>query len=171
MLIPVLIISSLVHVYSVGYMSNDPQGNLTGQGDSGDELSNSGEQLKLKVPSCNPSTRNQRFGRGSLRRGWKTISGWSNYSGKVTNLKICENKMGDRGSKSTMLNNIVVKEQRVSGSLSVKSNLIDLRCTLKGFERNLNIINFNRQMCWSSCVNIPSLSSLYEVTYPNEAFL
>jgi hypothetical protein len=67
--IPVLIISSLVHVYSVGYMSNDPQGNLTGQGDSGDELSNSGEQLKLKVPSCNPSTRNQRFGRGSLRRG------------------------------------------------------------------------------------------------------
>ena len=25
MLIPVLIISSLVHVYSIGYMSNDPQ--------------------------------------------------------------------------------------------------------------------------------------------------
>lgn len=27
MLIPVLIISSLVHIYSVGYMSHDPQHN------------------------------------------------------------------------------------------------------------------------------------------------
>lgn len=45
--------------------------------------SNYGKLLKLKVPSCS----------------WKTSSGWSNYSGKVTSLKICENKMGYRGSK------------------------------------------------------------------------
>ena len=86
----------------------------------------------------------------------KTISGWSNYSGKVTNLNICENKMDNRGSKSTILNSIVIKEQRVDGSWSVKSNLTDLRCTLKGFERNRGINhNFSRQMCWSSRVKIP----------------
>jgi hypothetical protein len=52
MLIPVLIISSLVHIYSIGYMSNDPHGGLIkGKQDYGDKLSNSGELLKLLVPS------------------------------------------------------------------------------------------------------------------------
>ena len=86
MLIPVLIISSLVHLYSIGYMSGDPRGYIKGNYIYGDKLSNSGELLKLKVPSIN----------------WKvnSNSGWSNYSGMVTSLKICENKMDNRGSKS-----------------------------------------------------------------------
>lgn len=140
MLIPVLIISSLVHLYSIGYMSGDPRGCVEGKRNYGVKLSNSGKLLKLKVPSC----------------GLKTTSGWSNSSGKVTSLKICENKMDNRGSKTT-LNNMVVKEQRVYGSWSVKSNLTYLRCTLKGFERNRGINHgFSRQMCWSSRVKIPS---------------
>jgi hypothetical protein len=47
---------------------------------------NSGEPLKLKVPSCNR----------------KITSGWTNYSGMVTSLKISENLMGYRGSKSDL---------------------------------------------------------------------
>jgi hypothetical protein len=65
--------------------------------------------------------------------------------------------MDNRGSKSTKLKVNVVKEQRVDGSWSVKSNLTDLRCTLTGFERNRGINHgFNHQMCWSSRVKIPS---------------
>jgi LAGLIDADG endonuclease len=48
---------------------------------------NSGKPLKLKVPSCS----------------WKNIRGWTNYSGKVISLKIRENVMGYRGSKSITL--------------------------------------------------------------------
>ena len=108
MLIPVLIISSLVHVYSISYMSNDPQwGRVRGKRVYGEILSNYGELLKLKVPNCS----------------WKTTSGWSNYSGTVISLKICENKMDNRVSKSTILNNIIVKEQRVDGSWLPVSNL------------------------------------------------
>lgn len=83
------------------------------------KLSNSGELLKLKVPSCS----------------WKTISGWTNYSGKVRSLKICENKMDNRGSKSGMLS---VKEQRVYGNWPAVLTP-GLRCILRGFERNLII--------------------------------
>lgn len=142
MLIPVLIISSLVHIYSIGYMSGDPRGCVRGQRGYGDKLSNSGDILKLKVPNC----------------GWKTKSGWSNNSGKVTSLKIGENQMDNRGSKSTILNNMVVKEQRVDGSWSIKSSkLMDLRCTLGGFERNRGIkLGFNMQQGWNSYVKIPS---------------
>jgi len=84
MLIPVLIVSSLVHIYSIGYMSHDPWGRVRGKRVYGDKLSNSGELLKLKVPSYS----------------WKTICGWSNNSGMVTSLKMRENKMDNRGSKS-----------------------------------------------------------------------
>ena len=86
MLIPVLIVSCLVHVYSIGYMSHDPRGRVKGKRVYGDKLSNSGDILKLKVPSSS----------------WKTISGWSNYSGMVTSLKMSENEMDNRGSKSTI---------------------------------------------------------------------
>jgi hypothetical protein len=141
MLIPVLIISSLVHIYSISYMSNDPRSYVKGICNCGDILSNSGELLKLKVPS----------------HIWKYMSGWINYSGKVTSLKICENKMDNRGSKSTILKNIVVKEQRVDGSRSIKRDLIGLRCTLQGFERNRDIkLGFNMQQGWNSYVKIPS---------------
>jgi len=46
-----------------------------------------------------------------------------------------EREMGNRGSKSVLLVNSTVKEQRVNGSRS-GINLSILRCTLKGFEIN-----------------------------------
>ena len=66
---------------------------------NGEKLPNSGDTLKLKVPSYS----------------WKAISGWINDSGKVTSLKMRETEMGNRGSKSVLTNN-TVKEQRVDGS-------------------------------------------------------
>lgn len=92
MLIPVLIVSSLVHIYSIGYMSHDPRGRVTGKRVYGGKLSNSGELLKLKVPNYS----------------WKTICGWSNYSGKVTSLKMSENEMDNRGSKSAIFLVLVI---------------------------------------------------------------
>ena len=138
MLIPVLIVSSLVHIYSIGYMSHDPlRGRVRGKRVYGGKLSNSGELLKLKVPSYN----------------WKIISGWINYSGMVTSLKMSENSMDNRGSKSAILKNIVVKEQRVDGSWFIKSNLRSLRCTLQGFERNRDInLDFNYRGSWNSFI-------------------
>jgi len=62
----------------------------------------------------------------------KIICGWSNYSGKVTNHKMNENSMGNRGSKSVLVSS-TVKEQRVDGSCFIKSKLMLLRCTLTGF--------------------------------------
>ncbi len=121
MLIPVLIISSLVHIYSISYMSNDPRWRVRGKRAYGGKLSNSGELLKLKVPS---------YAR-------KCLSGWINYSGKVTSLKMIEKEMDYRGSKSAILKNIVVKEQRVDGSWFIKPYLMNFRCTLQGFERKL----------------------------------
>ena len=64
----------------------------------GCKLSNSGNALKLMIPS----------------NIWKCISGWSNYSCKVTSHKMNENEMGYRGSKSDC--NTSEKEQRVDGS-------------------------------------------------------
>ncbi len=46
---------------------------------------------------------------------WKIISGWTNYSCKVTSHKMSENEMDNRGSKSDLINKSV-KEQRVDGS-------------------------------------------------------
>lgn len=50
----------------------------------GIKLSNSGNFLKLIVPSYI----------------WKYISGWTNYSDKVTSYKMIEREMDNRGSKS-----------------------------------------------------------------------
>ena len=100
MLIPVLIISSLVHFYSIGYMSHDPWGRVKGKRVYGDKLPNSGDLLKLKIPSCS----------------WKTISGSSNYWCKVTSHKMSENEMDYHGSKSVIHKSITVKEQRVDGN-------------------------------------------------------
>ncbi len=140
MLIPVLIVSSLVHIYSIGYMSHDPRGRVRGKRVYGDKLSNSGELLKLLIPSDI----------------WKNICGWTNYSGKVISQKMTEKEMDNRGSKST-INNIVVKEQRVDDNLSIKPSLMDIRCILRGFERNRGIkLSFNMQQGWNSYVKIPS---------------
>ena len=122
MLIPVLVVSSLVHIYSIGYMSHDPWCRARGKHNfliigSGDKLSNSGEALKLLIPSC-------------IR---KTTCGWTNHSGTVISQKMIERKMGNRGSKPIISEHIIVKEQRVDGSWPVYSGL---RCTLKGLEKD-----------------------------------
>ena len=85
----------------------------------GSILLNSGKALELQVPSYT----------------WKGICGWINYSCMVTSLKASKKNMGDRGSKSAILDNIAVKEQRVNGS-KYGINFPYLRCTLTGFERN-----------------------------------
>ena len=56
----------------------------------------------------------------------------------VISQKIYESIMGNRGSKSAILNDIVVKEQRVDGS-RCGNKLPHLRCTLVGFERNYQV--------------------------------
>ena len=90
------------------------------------KLSNSGELLKLQVPSY-------------IRKG---ISGWINYSCMVTSLEASERNVDYRGSKS---DNLSVKEQRVYGSWC-GVNSPRLRCTLTGFERNLEIKNLSKQI-------------------------
>jgi len=64
-----------------------------------EKLSNSGDTLKLLIPNY-------------VR---KAICGWTNHSGMVTNHKMIENSMGNRGSKSVLVSS-TVKEQRVDGS-------------------------------------------------------
>lgn len=137
MLLPVLIVSSLVHIYSIGYMSHDPQwGRVKEKRVYGEKLSNFGNLLKFKVPSYRQ----------------KTISGWTNYSGTVINLNMSENKMDNRESKSS-------PSPRVSKRTKSRRQLIltDLRCILRGFESNRGInLGFNMQQCWNSYVKIPS---------------
>ena len=70
------------------------------------KLSNSGDPLKLMIPSYSR----------------KVISGQNNYLGMVTSHKMKETEMGYRGSKSSLFNSNSkwvskgVKEQRVDGS-------------------------------------------------------
>ena len=85
-----------------------------------EKLSNSGDILKLRIPSYSR----------------KSISGQNNYLGMVTSQKMNENEMGYRGSKSDFLIESV-KEQRVDGSWCRKP--LHLRYTLKGFERNYQV--------------------------------
>lgn len=78
---------------------------------------------------------------------WKYMSGWINYSGKVTSCKMSENEMDNRGSKS---GNIPVKEQRVNGSwllnkIAVPNNR-SLRCTLMDFKRNYQVKILTNQL-------------------------
>lgn len=99
-------------------------------------LSNSGELLKIMIPSVIQ----------------KVKSGWGNYSSMVTSHNMSENKMDNRGCKSIVYKSIV-KEQRIDGSLRVM-NLKRIRFILKGFERNCQIrIPFNQinmYKCYSS---------------------
>jgi hypothetical protein len=91
------------------------------------KLSNSGDSLKLMIPSYSR----------------KAVSGQNNYLGMVTSYKMMETEMGYRGSKSKFLlkNNDFVKEQRVDGSWSIKAitKKMLLRCTLMDFERNYQV--------------------------------
>jgi hypothetical protein len=54
----------------------------------------------------------------------------------VTSHEMNENEMGYRGSKSNFTSKFV-KEQRVDGGYCI--NLMQLRCTLTGFERNYQL--------------------------------
>lgn len=70
----------------------------------------------------------------------------------VISHKMSENKMGYRGSKSVLDTN-TVKEQRVDGSWFINlvyTWLINLRCTLMGFERNYPIKIPSNQLKYSS---------------------
>jgi len=87
MLIPVLIVSSLVHIYSIGYMSHDPLC-ILGKCDYGDKSPNSGNTLKLMIPS----------------NIWKNICGWNNHLCMVISHKMIEKEIGNRGSKSNNQN-------------------------------------------------------------------
>jgi hypothetical protein len=94
------------------------------------KLSNSGDALKLMIPSHNR----------------KFMSGQNNYLGMVTSHKMIENEMGYRGSKSVLYNS-AVKEQRVDGSWSSYNlNNSLLRYTLMGFERNYQIKVLSKQL-------------------------
>ena len=79
------------------------------------QLSNSGDTLKIIVPSHNG----------------KVMSGQNNYLGTVTSYDKNESEMGYRGSNSSAI--APVKEQRVDGSYSFQVEL--LRCTLMAPER------------------------------------
>ena len=70
--------------------------------------------------------------------------------------------MDNRGSKSTILNSIAVKEQRVDGSWLIEPSLVNLRCTLRGFERNRGVIlSFNKRQGWNS--HVKTLSKLFDL--------
>jgi len=88
------------------------------------QLPNSGDALKHMIPNYS----------------WKTISGWSNHSGKVISHKMSENEMGYRGSKSDLISRFV-KEQRVDGSYFSVSIFDKLRCTLMDCESNSPVSN------------------------------
>lgn len=106
----VLFCSTLIHIYSISYLESDPA-KCCGNTLLWVKLSNSGDSLKFMKPSYN----------------WKIISGWTNYSGKVTSHKMNESEMGYRGSKSEFIPLYLqpfsinsVKEQRVDGSYLFK---------------------------------------------------
>ena len=111
----------------------------------GYKLSNSGDSLKLLIPSDN----------------WKIICGWSNYSDKVTSQKINENEVGYRGSKSNL--NRFVKEQRVDGSWLLCKKAVpyrSLRYTLMDFERNYQLRTQTNQLINRFFSTIPNNSPL-----------
>jgi hypothetical protein len=103
------------------------------------QLSNSGDTLKLLIPSY-------------IR---KAICGRSNYSGMVISQKMSENEMGYRGSKSEFLNpqpyEISVKEQRVDGSYFGSVSIQNLRCTLTGGESRYHIKTPSKQLNPALC--------------------
>ena len=105
-------------------MQNDPQGSFREKCSNGDKPPNSGNLLKLIVPS----------------RSLKTISVLINIWGKVTSRKMSENEMENRGSKSGFILNLnSVKEQQVYGSWYIKKRLMYLRYTLVNFGRNYHL--------------------------------
>ena len=153
----VIYCSTLIHIYSIYYLSSDPAKRsgktlspssfFCGVGEW-DKLPNSGDTLKLLVPSYNR----------------KVICGWSNHSGTVISQKIDEKKMGYRGSKSDFITKSV-KEQRVDGSWCINFVSMHLRYTLMGFERNYRIKIPSKQL------NIKKFSTFNSLSNVNPWFL
>ena len=100
-----------------------------------DKLSNSGDPLKLLIPS----------------RSWKWISGWTNHSCMVITQLIIERLMDYRGSKSVIPKS-VVKEQRVYGSYFGLINP-KLRCTLTSLERDC-LIKYSYGLCSTTRLSV-----------------
>lgn len=156
-------ITFLILVYTIYYMEGQPL-SVVGSRYTGAKLSNSGDTLKVIVPSnCR-----------------KTVCGWINYSEKVTSYNMSENEMGNRGSKSKFyyyfggssllcfilsiqkeavashpLFNLqnkwlnFVNEQRIDGSWFIKIIkfiFMSLRFILMGFERNYLIKILSKQL-------------------------
>jgi hypothetical protein len=95
-----------------------------------EKLSNSGDLLKLLVPN----------------HSRKTVSGWTNYSGKVTSHKMIEKEMEYSGSKSiTCFKSVIVKEQRLDDSWHGEYTP-RLRYSLMGFERNYQVKILSNQI-------------------------
>ena len=111
-------------------MSEDPA-ECFGKRFKWDKLSNSGDILKLLVPS----------------HSRKAMSGWTNHPCTVISLKIDENQMDNRGSKSEFLQDSV-KEQRVDGSYCIKASTsrMQLRCILMGLERDYRVKVLSNQI-------------------------
>jgi hypothetical protein len=86
------------------------------------KLSNSGDLLKLLVPS----------------NSWKTICGWTNYSDTVTSQRMIEKEMDYRGSKSDRY--MSVKEQRVDDSW-YKRNSFVFKVYSNGYRKILSTQN------------------------------
>jgi hypothetical protein len=99
-----------------------------------EKLSNSGDILKLLIPSYSR----------------KAFSGWNNYPCMVISQKMSENEMDYRGSKSDFLHpqpkEIFVKEQRVDGSYFGSVTIPRLRCTLTGGESHYLIKIHSKQL-------------------------
>jgi hypothetical protein len=81
----------------------------------------------------------------------------------VTSQKIYEKIMGNRGSKSAILNEIVVKEQRVDGSWCGSGKTFLERNTLSGLFVNYRVI--------PTKVNYLTNKILYGKSYTTAQFL
>ena len=124
-------ITFLILVYTVYYMEGQPL-SVLGKRYTGVKLSNSGDTLKITVPS-------------NIR---KIISGWTNHSEKVISCNMSENEMGNRGSKSVFLSE-TVKEQRIEGSwfiYELKKIYMNLRFILMGCENSYQVKILSKQL-------------------------
>ena len=98
----IIVIGFLFKIAAAPFHNWAPERGLGKSSIVGCKLSNSGDTLELLIPS----------------HSRKADGGWTNHSCMVTSQKASEKNVGNRGSKSVLLNstNIAVKEQRVDGS-------------------------------------------------------
>jgi hypothetical protein len=142
----ILIVGFLFKVSAAPFHQWAPEKSLRKTSIVGCKQSNSGNTLKFII----------------LNYYRKLISGWTNHSEIVTSYKICENKMGNRGTKSLIAFprptvTISVKAQRVNGCWFVsnyQNNLksagcvrinTNLSCTLMGLEKGYLVKNLSKQ--------------------------